>query len=103
METIEVDAEHFRAVMEENKRLKSDNASLLAWMDNTWIKKGTPDINTTVLIKHELGAGGNYDVACYMGRDLAGNDRYMMSHGTEIFKKHVVKYRLIEELQKEVA
>ena len=65
-----------------------------ALKEGEW-RKGEPDIDATVLMQHELGAGGNYDVACYRGRDKQGNDIYMMSNGTEIFKHHVITWKPI--------
>lgn len=67
---------------------------LEAWYNGTWMK-GVPDINTTVLIEHELGANGTHDVACYQGKDNKGDDKFMMPNGTEIFRKHVIRWRMI--------
>ena len=68
--------------------------ALEAWYNDGWLK-GSPEINATVLIKHELGVGHNYDVACYQGKDAAGDDKFMSSCGTVIFKQDVLQYRVI--------
>ena len=66
-------------------------------------RKGEPDIDATVLMQHELGAGENYDVACYRGRDKQGNDIYMMSNGTEIFKHNVITWKPITPTEEDDA
>lgn len=95
---LEIDVDNglidIRELKRENEYLKEQVKQLKIIESKNWNKK-TPDINTTVLIQHHLGNDRNHDVACYLGRDKQGNDRYMLSDRTEIFKGNVVKWRIL--------
>ena len=96
MNSLEIDLENlgydYKAALKEVKELKETVKHLKVWESKHWNKK-PPGINQTVLIQHELGAGINYDVACYMGRNKHGDDIYILSDRTEIIKANVVKWR----------
>ena len=83
-----------QAICKKAKAANERVEALEAWYNDGWLK-GVPGINATVLIEHELGVGHNYDVACYQGKDAAGDDKFMSSCGTVIFKQDVLRYRVI--------
>ncbi len=95
---LEIDLENlgydYKGAQEENKHLKEVIKELKIWEAKEWNKK-TPKVNQTVLIQHELGAGRNYDVVCYTGRNKHGDDVYMLSDKTEIMRANVVKWRAL--------
>lgn len=50
-----------------------------------------PEINTSYLICHTLGAGNNYDVGCYLGKDKHGITTWLFNEGIEVLHKHIIK------------
>lgn len=63
------------------------------WQERKKVKlepSGTP-----YLVAHTLGAGINYDVGCYRGRDAKGDDLWYF-HNTEILAQYIVYIQPIE-------
>ncbi len=63
----------------------------------TKLTKQLPPLNCSVLICHNLGASGeNYDVACYVGKDKAGNHKWFFGSGIQILSKDIIAWKNIK-------